>query len=85
MLVLMNVIAAGTTVEIHKYDLTIVVKSSKFFYYCENENMSSFGRRCIKACVPIKINAGPYLDLEPSTLLNTYAQVADMTVTMLLV
>ncbi len=85
MLGLLNVVVVLTTVAIHKYDLTIVDKSINFFYYWENEQMSSFGRRCIQACRPIKINLGNFFYLEPSTLLNTYMQVADMTVTMLLV
>lgn len=85
MLGLLDVATAGITVAIHKYDLKIIEKSSKFFYYWENEHMSSLGRRCIKACMPIKVNCGQFFNLEPTTLLNTFMQVADMTATMLLV
>ncbi len=61
MLGLLDLIAAGTTVAIYKYDLKIVDKSSKFFYYWENEHMSSFGRRCINACMPIRMTASMLL------------------------
>lgn len=84
MLALMDVAVAGITVGIHKFAMVIVQQVSSFFYYWENELMSSLGRRYIRSCMLIKVNIGPFFHLEPSTLLNTFMQVADMTTTMLI-
>lgn len=84
MLALLDVAVAGTTVGIHTFAMSIINEVNNFVYFWENENISLLGRRYIKSCLPIRIYIGPFFHLGPSTLLNTFMQVVDMTTTMLL-
>ncbi len=84
MLALVDVAVVGITMGFHKFGLIIVNEVNKFFYFWNNEQMSSIGRRYIKSIMPIRVQIGPFFNLEPSTLLITFMQVADMTTTMLL-
>lgn len=83
-LAVFDVVVVGITIGIHKYALIIVGEVDSYFKFWHHKNLSPYATRTLNALAPIRLKVGPFFDLEPCTLLNTYAQVVDMTVTMLL-
>lgn len=64
--------------------MNIVKAVNNFVYFWENEQISPIDRRYIKSCMSMKFQMGPFFHVEPSTLFNTFIEVVDMTMTMLL-
>lgn len=79
-----DVICVGLTVGINSFAIFSSEESDKFHRYWRVRLFTRQQRKDFQACMPIKIEIGPYFVLERTTLLNTTSEIVKATVSLLI-